>query len=147
MARSGQKSVSKEPTQRMLRVGEIVRRAVDECLRRGEVREPELERIMVTVPEARMSTDLRLASVYVAPLGGGDGDELAEMLNKHAKFIRGRISKDLSLKFMPDVKFFADNRYDEATKIENLLRQPKVMADLAAPDRDEDEESPDGSEA
>lgn len=140
MARSGQKSVSKEPTQRMLRVGEIVRRAVDECLRRGEVREPELERIMVTVPEARMSTDLRLASVYVAPLGGGDGEELATMLNKHAKFIRGRISKDLSLKFMPDVKFFADNRYDEATKIENLLRQPKVLADLAAPDRDEDEE-------
>ncbi|MFK8035959.1 MAG: 30S ribosome-binding factor RbfA [Hyphomicrobiales bacterium] len=140
MARSGQKSVSKEPTQRMLRVGEIVRRAVDECLRRGEVREPELERIMVTVPEARMSSDLRLASVYVAPLGGGDGEALATMLNKHAKFIRGRISKDLSLKFMPDVKFFADNRYDEATKIENLLRQPKVLADLAAPDRDEDEE-------
>lgn len=141
MARSGQKSVSKEPTQRMLRVGEIVRRAVDECLRRGEVREPELERIMVTVPEARMSTDLRLASVYVAPLGGGDGEELAKMLNTHAKFIRGRISKDLSLKFMPDVKFFADNRYDEATKIENLLRQPKVLADLAAPDHDEDEEA------
>lgn len=140
MARSGQKSVSKEPTQRMLRVGEIVRRAVDECLRRGEVREPELERIMVTVPEARMSSDLRLASVYVAPLGGGDGEELAKMLNTHAKFIRGRISKDLSLKFMPDVKFFADNRYDEATKIENLLRQPKVLADLAAPDSDEDEE-------
>ncbi|MEP0521799.1 MAG: 30S ribosome-binding factor RbfA [Hyphomicrobiales bacterium] len=141
MARSGQKSVSKEPTQRMLRVGEIVRRAVDECLRRGEVREPELERIMVTVPEARMSSDLRLASVYVAPLGGGDGEALAKMLNTHAKFIRGRISKDLSLKFMPDVKFFADNRYDEATKIENLLRQPKVLADLAVPDDSDDEGS------
>ncbi|MEH6725203.1 MAG: 30S ribosome-binding factor RbfA [Hyphomicrobiales bacterium] len=134
MGRSGHKSISKEPTQRMLRVGEVVRRAVDECLRRGEVREPELERIMVTVPEARMSSDLKLASVYVAPLGGGDGEELAKLLNGHAKFIRGRVAKDMTLKYMPEIKFFADNRYDEASRIENLLRQPKVLADLAAPD-------------
>ncbi len=134
MGRSGHKSISKEPTQRMLRVGEVIRRAVDECLRRGEVRDPDLERIMITVPEARMSTDLKLASVYVAPLGGGDGEELARLLNEHSKFIRRRVARDMTLKYMPDIKFFADNRYDEASRIENLLRQPKVLADLAAPD-------------
>ena len=103
MGRSGHKSISKEPTQRMLRVGEVIRRAVDECLRRGEVRDPELERIMITVPEARMSSDLKLASVYVAPLGGGDGEELARLLNDHSKFIRRRVARDMTLKYMPDI--------------------------------------------
>lgn len=134
MGRSGHKSISKQPTQRMLRVGEVIRRAVDECLRRGEVRDPDLERIMITVPEARMSPDLRLASVYVAPLGGGDGEELARLLNGHSKLIRRRVARDMTLKYMPDIKFFADNRYDEASRIDSLLRQPKVLADLAAPD-------------
>ncbi len=145
MGRSGHKSISKEPTQRMLRVGEVIRRAVDECLRRGEVREPELERIMVTVPEARMSPDLKLASVYVAPLGGGDGEHLAKLLNTHARFIRGRIAKDMTLKYMPDIKFFSDNRYDEASRIETLLRQPRVLADLEAPDDDPEADDDSGA--
>ncbi|PCJ91517.1 MAG: 30S ribosome-binding factor RbfA [Hyphomicrobiales bacterium] len=139
MARPGNNKISKEPTQRQLRVGEIVRRAIDGTLRRGEIRVPELERMMITVPEVRMSPDLRNASIYVAPLGGGDGDALASLLNTHRKAVRGSITKDLSMKFMPNLKFFADNSYDEATKIDRLLRQPKVLADLQAPDTPDDE--------
>ncbi len=140
MARPGHNKISKEPTQRQLRVGEIVRRAIDESLRRGEVHAPELESAMITIPEVSMSPDLRNASVYVAPLGGGDGEALAAMLNKYRKPIRGSISKDLALKFMPNLKFFADNRYDEASKIDTLLRQPQVQADLQAPDTSDDED-------
>lgn len=107
-----------------------MRRSVDECLRRGEVKAPELESLLVTVPEVSMSPDLKHAAVYVAPLGGGDGEALAKLLNAHKKAIRGKVARDMTTKFTPDLNFVADTRFDEASKIDALLRTSKVAPDL-----------------
>ena len=123
--------MNKPPSQRMLRVGELVRHALANLLTRGEIIDPIIESTVITVPEVRMSPDLKLASAYVTPLGGGDADKLVAALNNHKKFIRGRITGQLSLKYAPEVRFFADDTFDEATRIDNLLRSASVKRDLA----------------
>jgi len=118
------------PSQRMLRVGELVRHALAGLFARGEVEDPALSGAVLTVPEVRMTPDLKLANAYVIPLGGERADEIVEALNRHRKFIRGRIAPELDLKFAPEVKFFVDNTFDEFGRIDALLRSDRVQRDL-----------------
>jgi len=122
----------------MLRVGELVRHALAGVFARGEVEDPALSGAAITVPEVRMSSDLKLANAYVIPLGGERADEIVEALNRHRKFIRGRIAPELDLKYAPEVKFFVDNTFDEFGRIDALLRTDRVQRDLGK-DTDADE--------
>jgi ribosome-binding factor A len=117
-------------SQRQLRVGEIVRHAVADILAQGGVHDPELEGHIVTVPEVRMSPDLKLATVYVMPLGGKDTDKVLAALARNKKFLRGEVAHRVNLKFAPDLRFRVDERFDEAERIEKLLRTPAVQRDL-----------------
>lgn len=127
------------PNQRMLRVGELVRHALSALFARGEIDDPLLEAKIITVPEVRMSPDLKLASCYIMPLGGEGAEEVAAALNRHNKFIRGRIAPDLELKFAPDFRFFVDETFEQYGRIDAILRSDKVQRDLAK-DGDEDEQ-------
>jgi ribosome-binding factor A len=122
-------------SQRQLRVGELVRHALAEMLTRGEVHDPVIESHLVTVPEVRMTADLRLATVYVMPLGGRDAEEVVAALEKHKKFLRAELAHRINLKFAPDIRFRVDERFAEADRIEKLLHSPEVKRDLS--DKDE----------
>lgn len=118
------------PSQRMLRVGELVRHALASIFSRGDVDDEVLAGAVITVPEVRMSPDLKLANAYVMPLGGQRAEEIVEALNRHRKFIRGRLAPELDLKFAPEVKFFVDTTFDEFGRIDALLRTDRVQRDL-----------------
>lgn len=120
----------KMPSQRQLRIGEIIRKALSESLTRGEVRDPVLETSVVSVSEVKMSADLKIATVYIAPLGPQDIKAIVQALAENAKFLRGRIAKALSLKYTPNLRFQVDNSFDEYAKVDALLRSPKVARDL-----------------
>src|SRR6187551_2198044 len=121
-------------SQRALRVGELIRHAVADLLTRGEVHDPVLEGHLITVPEVRMSADLRLATIYVMPLGGRDIEQVLEALERNKRFLRGEIARHVNLKFAPDIRFHADERFDEAERIEKLLRTPAIQRDLKRED-------------
>ena len=125
------------PSQRMLRVGELVRHALAGLFARGEIEDDLLVGKVITVPEVRMSPDLKLASAYVMPLGGEQAAEIVAALNRHQRFIRGRIAPELDLKFAPEVRFFVDETFEEFGKIDALLRSERVQRDLHSDD-DED---------
>jgi ribosome-binding factor A len=118
------------PSQRQLRVGELIRHALAEMLARGSVHDPILEDHMITIPEVRMSADLRLATIYVMPLGGRDQTEVIAALDRNKRFLRGEIARSINLKFAPEIRFRIDERFDEAERIEKLLRTPVVRRDL-----------------
>ena len=118
------------PSQRQLRVGELIRHALAELLARGEVHDDVLSAHVVTVPEVRMSPDLRLASIYVMPLGGKDVDAVVAALDRNKKFIRAEIARAINLKFAPDIRFLPDETFDEAQRIERLLASDKVRQDI-----------------
>ena len=120
----------KMPSQRQLRVGEIIRKTLSECLTRGDVCDPLLETSVVSISEVKMSPDLKIATVYIAPLGPQDIEAIVKALAEHAKFLRGRIGKQLALKFTPSLRFQPDNSFDEYAKVDALLRSPKVARDL-----------------
>ena len=124
------------PSQRQLRVGELIRHALAEMFSRSEIHDPVIEAHMITIPEVAMTADLRLATVYVMPLGGKDEKEVVAALERNKKFLRGEIAHRVNLKFAPDVRFRVDERFDEAERIEKLLRTPAVQRDLA-PDSDD----------
>jgi ribosome-binding factor A len=136
MPRHHQKDSAPGGSQRQLRVGEVVRHAIADILSHGSVHDPDLDGHIVTVPEVRMSPDLKLATIYVMPLGGRDTDVVIAALERNKKFLRGEIARRVNLKFAPDIRFRADERFDEAERIEKLLRTPAVQKDLA-PDSDE----------
>jgi ribosome-binding factor A len=123
-------------SQRQLRVGEAVRHAVADILAQGNVHDVDLEGHIITVPEVRMSPDLKLATIYVMPLGGRDTDIVMAALERNKKYLRGEVSRRVNLKFAPDLRFRVDDRFDEAERIEKLLRTPAVQRDVA-PDSDE----------
>jgi len=125
-----------EPSQRMLRVGEMIRHTVSNLLARGAVRDPVLEGHVVTIPDVRMSPDLKLATIFVMPLGGKDMNEVLDALDRHKKFLRGEIACQINLKFAPDVRFKADHSFDCGARIDALLDSPRVKRDLA-PNTDE----------
>jgi ribosome-binding factor A len=127
------------PSQRQLRVGELVRHALSEIFSRGEVIDEVLASHVITVPEVRLSPDLRVATAYVMPLGGKDAAPVIEALNRHRKFLRGEIAHRVDLRYAPDIRFRLDETFDEASRIEKLLHSDKVRADLEAK-RDDDGE-------
>ena len=100
-------------------------------LSRGEVHDPIIEAHMITVPEVRMSPDLRLATIYVMPLGGRDQQQVLDALDRNKRYVRGEISRRINLKFAPEIRFRIDERFDEAERIEKLLRTPVVQRDLS----------------
>jgi len=127
------------PSQRALRVGELIRHALADMLSRGEVHDPVLEGHMITVPEVRMAPDLRLATAYVMPLGGRDAKDVIAALERNKKFLRGEIAHRVNLKFAPDLRFRIDDRFDEAERIKKLLATPAVRRDLEKKPGGEDE--------
>src|SRR3979411_712400 len=130
------KSSAPGGSQRQLRVGETVRHAIADILAHGSVHDADLEGHIITVPEVRMSPDLKIATIYVMPLGGRDTEQVIAALERNKKFLRGEIAHRVNLKFSPDIRFRVDERFDEAERIEKLLRTPAVQKDLA-PDSDD----------
>ena len=124
------------PSQRMLRVGELVRHALAGLFSLGEIEDELLSGKVITVPEVRMSPDLKLASAYSMPLGGEHAAEIVDALNRHQRFIRGRIAPELDLKFAPEIRFFVDETFEQFGKIDALLKSERVQRDLH-PDDDE----------
>jgi ribosome-binding factor A len=118
------------PTQRQLRAGELMRHALVEILRDEEIADPALEGVSVTVTEIRMSPDLRHATVFVEPLGGDHAGDVVAGLNRHAKFLRGRLGKSIETKFTPALRFLHDESFDEAARMSRLFDDPKVRQDL-----------------
>jgi len=117
-------------SQRQLRVGELIRHAIAEMLTRGDIHDPVIESHLITVPEVAVTADLRLATIYVMPLGGHDAKPVLDALERNKKFLRGEIAHRINLKFAPDIRFRIDERFDEAERIERLLRSPDVARDL-----------------
>jgi ribosome-binding factor A len=130
MPRHHQSKSSRGPSQRQLRVGELVRHILADLLARGEVHDPVIEGHVITVPEVRMTADLRLATIYVMPLGGRDVDDVLAAFNRNRRFLRGEIARRIDLKFAPDIRFAIDERFDEVERIEKLLRTSAVRRDL-----------------
>ncbi len=129
----------KGPSQRQLSVGEKVRHALTETLQRGELRDPLLERAVVTVSEVRMSPDLKLATAYVTVLGQSEMQPFVNALNANAKYLRGRLSPALrQMKYMPEVRFREDDSFDNYARIDALLRSPDVLRDLEEVEGDDD---------
>lgn len=120
----------KAPSQRMLRVGELIRHKLAEMLARGEIHDEVLASHVVTISEVRMSPDLRLATAYVIPLGGKDTKAVIEAMNSHRKFIRGEIAHSVDLRVAPDVRFREDDTFEESSRIERLLMSEKVRRDV-----------------
>ncbi len=118
-------------SQRQLRVGELIRHELADMLTRGEIHDPVIQAHMITVPEVRMSPDLRLATIYVMPLGGRDTEDVIEAFDRNIRYVRGEIAKRVNLKFAPEIRFRVDERFDEAERIEKLLRTPVVQRGLA----------------
>lgn len=117
-------------SQRQLRVGELVRHALADMLTRGDVHDPVIEGHMITIPEVRVTADLRLATIYVMPLGGRDAETVVAAFERHKKFLRAEIAHRINLKFAPDIRFRVDDRFAEAERIDKLLRSPDVQRDL-----------------
>jgi ribosome-binding factor A len=129
---------SSGPSQRQLRVGELVRHALAEMLSRGDIHDPVIEGHMITIPEVAMTADLRLATIYVMPLGGRDAKPVLEALERNKKFLRGEIARRVNLKFAPDIRFRFDERFDEAERIEKILRTPEIRRDLESKDGEDE---------
>lgn len=137
-SKSGSRS-AKGPTQRQLRVGELIRHELATIFSRGDLRDPDLEGRIITCSEVRVSPDLRHATVYVSDLGGAHTPEVVAGLKRCRKFLRGEIGHRIETKFTPDLRFVADTLFDEAEKMEALLRSDRVARDVAHGDDDPDE--------
>lgn len=124
----------RQPSQRQLRVGELLRHALSEMLTRGEIREPALEKTVVTVLEVSVSPDLKQAKAFVMPLGGLNQDEVLDALRRSKKFIRGQLSRAVNLKYAPDISFQIDTSFENSAKIDRLLHEAGVARDLSGSD-------------
>ncbi len=133
----------RSPSQRQLRVGELLRHSLSGILARGEIQDPELERCAVTVLEVSTSPDLRNATAYVMPLGGERKEEVLEALNRSTKYIRGQLARSVQLKYMPQLTFKIDSSFDYSANVDRLLHDPRVKRDLV----DEQETLPDEHDA
>lgn len=127
---------SSGPSQRQLRVGEMVRRRLSEVLARGEVHDPDLNRMSITVGEVRMSPDLKIASAFILPLGGRGRDEALAALRLHRVELRRTVAKGLALKFAPELRFELDESFDRMDETRRLLAQDVVQRDIAKSDDD-----------
>lgn len=127
------------PSQRQQRVAELIRHALAEVLSRGDLQDDVLTRNVITIPEVRMSPDLKLATAYVMPLGGKDEDAVIKALEKNKKLLRQEVARRVNLKFAPDLRFRRDESFDEAARIDALLKSEKVQRDIAEGTGDEEE--------
>jgi ribosome-binding factor A len=118
------------PSQRQLRVGEVIRRGLSEALTRGEVPDPALDGVSVTVSEVRVSPDLRHATAYALPLGGRDTDNVIKALNRHRAELRRIVTSGLTLKFSPEITFAADTTFDQMERTRVLLASEAVRRDV-----------------
>ena len=118
------------PSQRQLRVGELIRRALSDILMQGTIHDPDLNRISVTVSEVTASPDLKIATAYVCPLGGQGGKDLIALLAKNKSEIRRSISKKLTLKYTPDLRFRIDETFDRMDETRRLFSQENIKRDL-----------------
>jgi ribosome-binding factor A len=130
MVRKSTHSGAKAPSQRMLRVGELIRHRIAELLSRGEIHDNVLASHVITIPEVRLSPDLKLATVYVMPLGGKDVKPVVEALTRNKKVLRAAVAQALNLRYAPDLRFKEDETFEEATRIDRLLDSPKVRQDV-----------------
>lgn len=135
--RHGSKKGAAGPSQRQLRAGELVRHALVEVLREEEVQDEALTGVSVTVGEVRMSPDLRHATAFVEPLGGENAPEVVAALNRHARFLRGRLGRHIELKFTPDLRFVHDESFEAARRMDALFANEVVRRDLEASDEDD----------
>ena len=128
------------PSQRMLKVAELVRHVVADLLSRGDISDPVLETHVITVPEVRMTPDLKLATIYVMPLGGKDVEPVLVALEKHKKFLRTELAHKANLRFAPDLRFRMDESFEKSARIDALLNSPEVQRDLSVLGSEDDQE-------
>ena len=122
---------AKRPNQRQLRVGEALRHGLVRVLARGDLRDPALSGLNLTVTEVRVSPDLKNATAFVVPLGGSGLDEAAEALNRAAGFLRSEVAREVQLRHAPRISFEADRSFDRAGKMQDILDRPRVRRDLS----------------
>ena len=126
-------------SQRQLRVGEQVRHALSEVMQRGEISDDLLQAAVMSVSEVRMSPDLKIATAFVSPIGAADSEAVVDALNRHARFIRGKLSPALrQMKFMPEIRFRLDTSFENFARIDRLLKSPDVARDLDHDEKDEE---------
>jgi ribosome-binding factor A len=118
------------PSQRQLKVGEMIRHVLAEIFARGEIVDEVLNKYSLTVSEVRMTPDLKLATVFVLPLGGAGAEDAVKHLDQHKRFLRGELARRVSLKFMPELRFKTDTSFASSKRIDELLASPKVARDL-----------------
>ncbi|WP_181707981.1 30S ribosome-binding factor RbfA [Chthonobacter rhizosphaerae] len=128
------RDTARGPSQRQLRVGELIRHAIADLLSRGEIMDEAVTALMITVPEVRISPDLKNATVFVTPLAGGDPAAAVKALERNKRWIRGQVATRINLKYAPDLVFRFDDRFEESARIDALLRSPEVRQDLGPDD-------------
>jgi len=128
------------PSQRQLRVGELIRRALSDILNRGEIHDPDLNRMSITVAEVRVSPDLRVATVFVLPLGGQGQQDALDALRRNRYELRRAINKNLTLRYSPELRFIIDDTFDRMDETARLLNQPDVLRDVQKPDEPEQDD-------
>ena len=143
MPRRHSHSSLKGPSQRQLRVGELLRHALSEILREKNIHDADLKGVSVTVTQVKPSPDMRHATVFVEPLGGQNADTIVTALNRHKGYLRGEMGRRIELKFTPEFRFVEDTSFAEAERITRILHSEKVARDLEAPDEDpKDDDGP-----
>ena len=138
-ARHTRRDNSNGPSQRQLRVGEMLRHALADVLRENEIRDSELDGVSVTVTQVKPSPDMRYATVFCEPLGGKNAKAIVAALNRHRGFLRGEMGHRITMKFTPELRFVEDESFAEAQKIETILKSPAVQRDIAAHDDQEED--------
>ena len=133
------------PSQRQLRVGEVLRHSLSEILLRGDIRDADLFGVSVTITQVIPSGDMRHATVYCEPLGGKNADKVIPALNRHKAYLRGEMGHTITLKFTPELRFVEDKSFAEAEKIETILKSPRVQQDLRKGAVSREEEDEDGA--
>lgn len=126
------------PSQRQLRVGELIRRTLSDVLARGDVHDPELNRMSITVGEVRCSPDLKIATAYVLPLGGEHADEALAILRRNRSEIRRQVGKQMTMKYSPEIRFVLDETFDRMDETRRLFNLDDVRRDVEDHDGDDD---------
>ncbi|MTI17890.1 30S ribosome-binding factor RbfA [Rhodobacteraceae bacterium RKSG542] len=140
------KETASGPSQRQLRVGELVRKELSDILSRGALNDPDLEGVIITIPEVRMTPDLRMATCMVMPLGGANVDKVVKALNRSVKYFRGQVARRLTMKYSTDLRFVVDSRFDDDDRITRLLNEPAVRRDYALEEDEGDDDAFDGED-
>lgn len=138
------KNTSRGPGQRQLRVGEMIRRRLSEILSRGEIHDPAFDAMSITIGEVSVSSDLKIATVYVMPLlGSGNVEQAVEALSRHRGILRKKVSEEVILRHAPDLRFRRDETFDRLDETRRMFSNPTVVRDVAAPEDGEDDPASD----